>query len=409
MEQDATAVLLVCLGYTCEATKTERLAHLSAEKWRMVAELAQHHRVAPLLYHYLQRMNMALPGDVAEKLKQKYRQNSLRNMRLYQELHKLLRLLQEKDTPVIVLKGAYLAEAVYADIALRTMRDVDLLVKKDHLLRVEQELLALGCVPEGLNRAIGQDYYHFGYKLPRNGLLVEIHWMLNSSYPIQNNVEGLWSRAQPVMLAQAPALALSPEDLLLHLCQHTAKHAHDMHLRMLCDIGEVVRRYGAQLDWQEIGARARQWGILRAVYVILRLARELLEVTVPVDWLTSLQPDDFDERYLDLTRERIIDTRAAWNMKRTLIVAQMWGAKGLGSKLALMSKRLLLSREIMALKYPATANSWRIYLYYPARIKYVLLRNGATLWRLLRGDLKTRTAAEHTNEITALQDWLMSG
>ena len=78
---------------------------------------------------------------------------------------------------------------------------------------IEKELLALGCKPYDHNRVIGQDNKHFRYTLPKTGLSVEIHWtILAPSYPFQIDVEGLWTRAQPVTLAQFPALALSPEE-----------------------------------------------------------------------------------------------------------------------------------------------------------------------------------------------------
>lgn len=427
MNQDATTVLLTCLGYASEAAKAERLAHVSAGQWRMVAELAQQHGVTPLLYHHLKRLGLVVGerseipsarhsansaawlATNAEELKQAFLVNAARNMRLYQELGKLLRRLWEQDIAVIALKGAHLAEAVYDNIGLRIIGDVDLLVRKDDLLRVEQELLALGYKPDDCNRVIAQDNHHFHYTQPKNGLHMEIHWVLVASkLPFQVGMEGLWSRAQPVTLAQVPALALSPADLLLHLCLHTANHTYDMQLRMLCDIGEVVQRYGARLDWQEIGARARQWGITHAVYVILRLAQELLEVAVPADWLASLEPAGFDERYLVLARQQILATRVDGGMAQNAQAARLWGPKGLGNKIAIIRDSLLPSRESMAIMYPAPVNSWRIYLYYPVRIKDVLVRHGATLWRLARGDPKTRVATERTNQVTALRDWLMS-
>ncbi|MCJ7433367.1 MAG: nucleotidyltransferase family protein, partial [Anaerolineales bacterium] len=140
-----------------------------------------------------------------------------------------------------------------------------------------------------------------------NGILLEIHWaIIDAIFPFRIEVEELWSRTQTVTLAQAPALALAPKDLLLHLCLHTAKHANEMRIRMVCDIGEVVRCHGMELDWQELGARAGQWDAIRAVYLILRLAQELLEIAVPADWLISLRPDSFSEGYLDLAREQIL-------------------------------------------------------------------------------------------------------
>jgi len=229
--------------------------------------------------------------------------------------------------------------------------------------------------------------------------------LLANRFPFQIDVDGLWNRAQPVTLAQAPALALSPEDLLLHLCLHTAKHAPYMSIRMFFDIAEVVRRYGAGLNWDEIGARARQWGILRAVYVILRLTQELLDMAIPADWLASLQPAGFEERYLTHVRQQIFAPRSDRNMISSNHVAHLWALKGYGRKLALIRDRLLLSRESMAGMYPAPANSWRIYLYYPMRWKDVLAHHSAMLWRLARGDLKTRAAVRNS----AMDDWMMSG
>jgi hypothetical protein len=410
MDQETHLILLTCLGYASVATKTERLARVSADEWKQVVTLARQHGVSQLLYHCLKPLAVTLPGQMAGELKRDYLVLAHRNICLYQALSKLLRLLREKNIAVIVLKGAYLAEAVYDNIGLRGMGDIDLLVRKGDLKRIEQELLALGGVPEDCNRVIAHDNHHFAYRLLDIGIRVEFHWTLHAMDSVQKDIDGLWSRAQSVTGAQTQIQALSPEDLLLHLCLHMAQHAHEMNIRMLCDISEVVRRYGATLDWQEVGTRARQWGVHRAVYVILRLARELLMVIVSADWLASLRQDDFNECCRDLMREQIFAYSALQgHMIRSPAVARLWYLKDPGSKLALLRERLLLSREVMALMYPAPANSWRIYLYYPVRIRDVLRRHGATFWRLIHGNSQTYAAVEHANQVAALRDWLMSG
>jgi hypothetical protein len=208
-------------------------------------------------------------------------------------------------------------------------------------------------------------------------------------------------------MAQVPALALSPADLLLYLCLHTAKHTYDLQLRMLCDIGEVVQRFSAEMVWQEIGARAEQWESTHAVYMILRLAKELLDVDVPADWLVSLQPASFDEHYLDLARQQFLGERIDGGMGKHVQIARLWELKGLGNKIAIIGNSLFPARESMAIMYPASKNSWRIYLYYPVRIKDVLIRHGVTLLRLARGDIKTRAAAGQINQVSELHDWLI--
>jgi len=410
MDQSATSILLFCLGYTSEADGTKLLAEVTAEEWRLIAALAYQHGVGQLLYHRIKSKNIAISEEVAGKLKEKYQQNAMRNMSLYQELHRLLGVFQEKDIPIIVLKGAYLAEAVYENIALRPMGDLDLLVNIDNLSRIEQELLALGYQPMDCNRVIAQENYHFSYQLPEHGIHVEIHWSLFiRKNPLQFDEGGLWSRSQTVTIAQTTTRTLSPEDLLLHLCHHTARHTYDMRLRMFSDIGELIKRQGSQLDWEKIGARARLWGIQHSLYFILRLARELLDVPVPQDVLASFLPEDFKEDYLALARQKIFIFSTENSMGKTEKIARLWNPIGLRKKIELIRYRLLPPRETMALMYPAPANSWRIYFYYPVRLRDVLVRHGATLWQLARGDSKAQAFAEHTNQITSLRDWLISG
>jgi hypothetical protein len=360
---------------------------------------------------------LTLPGDLTDELKQAQRKSALQAMHSYQVLSKLLRRLHEKGIAVIVLKGVYLAEAVYEQVGLRSMRDADLLVKKEDLSRVEQEMLTLGYAPENSNRIVTQENHEFGYRPPAGGIKVEIHWTIfDERFPFHINMDDLWNRTHPITLAQAPAFVLSPEDLILHLCLHTVVHAYElrvayeMRLRMLCDLGEVVRRFGAALDWQEIGTRARQWGAVRAVYVVLRLARELLEVPVPADWLASLRLQDFSEHHFDLAREQILvernDVKA---LQGSVYLPKLLESNGLGNKVEMIRNRLLPARELMALKYPAPAHSWRIYLYYPVRWVELLRHYGLSAWHLLRGDPGTRSLADQANQLMELRDWLMSG
>jgi hypothetical protein len=411
MTQSTALILLDCLGYTSEAARTERMAQVSAEEWGLVAKLAQQHGVAPLLYYNLQKMNVALPSDIGKELKQAYLKNMLRMMRFFHDIKDLLQLMQENDIQVIVLKGAFLAEGVYDNIGLRVMGDIDLMVKKEDLERVDELLLAFGCNPKDYSRVVTQDNHHFGYRLP-SGLTLEIHWsIINANLPFRIDVEGLWSRAQPITLVQTRALALAPEDLLVHLCLHTVIHTYEIRLRMVCDINEVVRRYGTQLNWQDISQRARQWGAVRAVYVILRYAQDLLGVPVPAGWLASLRPENFTERYLDQIKEQILIEQSGvkGSLQRATYfshLSQLWGPKGLRSKLGLIHNILWPPRETIARLYPVPVNSWRIYIYYLVHLKNYLVRRGATLWRLVHGDRKEHALADQFNQLMALQDWL---
>ena len=410
MGKTSQSILLAGLGYSSASTKKELLGPVSAQQWSEVAKLAHRQRFMPLLYHNLKALNLNLPEEVAVLLKEQYLKQAFRNAQLFYELGKILQLLNDKDIPVIVLKGAYLAGAVYDNIGLRGMSDVDLLVKKDDLSRVEEELLLLKAAPEQKNRLIAQHCPEFTYKTAQFGLRLDIHWALNpSKYDCLAEVDGLWSRSKPVTLQQFPARTLCPEDLLLHLCMHTAKHAHYMEFRMLTDIAEVIRYYALELDWAVVAERAREWGITRAAYIFLSLTKEFLAVDLSEEQLNKLFPEQFDESKMDLVRQQFSNAGVQENhFSQSQPVAQLWGIKGLAGKIAFIRERFPVSQEIK-FQHNASVHPWKIYLYYPIRLKYIIKKHGAAMWSLLRGDKESRAAAEFTNEVNDLRDWLMSG
>src|SRR5688572_16668740 len=103
--------------------KGSSLRFPSCEKeWLAWIDCALAQGVAPQLYYQIKkaRGESALPAEMLVRLQQAYHQNAARNLRLFHELHKILTTLNFNDIPVIVLKGAYLASAVYPNPALRS-------------------------------------------------------------------------------------------------------------------------------------------------------------------------------------------------------------------------------------------------------------------------------------------------
>jgi hypothetical protein len=200
MNQPELAILLLCLGDGDEPAKAERLAAVPVEEWQAVAVLAKRHAVAPQLHHRLKQLGIPLPDPVAAELKGALLRNTARNMRLYQELGSLLRKLQAEKIPVIVLKGAYLAEAVYDNIGLRMMTDIDLLIPEKDVEKAIGLLETAGFKPERpfFPEADGVLHYH-APPMVKNGTFVELHWNLTRESNLPGlNTEELWARSRPV-------------------------------------------------------------------------------------------------------------------------------------------------------------------------------------------------------------------
>lgn len=406
-----TTVLLACLSHDSDSAKIESLKQVAPQTWHAVIAQAKLHRLAPLLSHRLTQLDITLPLDLDAGLKQSERRTAWRNAMLYMELNKVLPTLQAQAIPAITLKGLHLAGTVYKNIAHRPILDIDLLVRKENLDHVEKAMLGLGCQPLEGNRIVGPDIYDFAYLMPQTNIRVEMHWsFIYGRYPFTIDLDGLWARAQNITVKDIPLLVLAPEDLLLHLCLHAAKHWHELRLNLLCDINEVVQHYET-MDWVAVAARAGGWGITHAVYLILRLTQELLGAAIPTECFTSLTPSRFDERYLTFAREQFLITPQETQSQQAAsshLVVQLWGEKSLRYKLSIIFQRLFPPRQTISFYYPVAPNSPRIYFYYLVRFKDLIARYGQEMWDLSRADSQKRALIARSDRARELHDWLMT-
>lgn len=403
-------VLVHCLGLEADTATTDRIARLSEAEWAGLVDGAVDQGIGPLLHDRLARSGAGdyVPTPVGRRLEQAVVGDTLQNLRMYHDLPRVLRALKEVGVRAIVLKGAYLAAAVYEDISLRPMRDVDLMIAQSDLALAEAELVELGYVRQpdwGYSHRV--DLYHLPPLIKPGSVPIELHWSIESqAQPFAIDVNGLWSRARPVTIAGADALVLSPEDLLLHLCLHTAcRHQYVRGLLACWDIMETIRRHGDTIDWQQVRSRARQWRVEKYVYLTLRLAREVVGAAVPLQVLAALRPVDFKSQLFELARTEIL-SGAPSTAPVSQNFAQMWGAMETREKAYLLLRTLVPSLATIDRMYPASSGSRWAYLNYPVRWKDLALKYGRLAWRLVRREATSVAMVEREQERAVLMNWL---
>src|SRR5689334_10479117 len=97
--------------------------------WTALIREATYHEVVPLLYHSLQTTcPEAVPEPVLAQLRTVFQATAWYNLCLTGELLTLLDLFATQGIAAIPYKGPILAAAVYGNLALRTFRDLDILV-----------------------------------------------------------------------------------------------------------------------------------------------------------------------------------------------------------------------------------------------------------------------------------------
>jgi hypothetical protein len=288
-------VLLCCartaLDENVWATLTEILeTHLD---WEYILRQSALHSISPLVYWNLHNIdNKNIPQYVMAELRKKYLETVGQNMVFYHELKRMLETFKNAGIAVICLKGAFLAEAIYKNIGLRPLSDIDLLIKDKDFPKIGKKLWQLHYRPVGAYPPLGQEETWTAacesaqarYTNLKTKILLEVHWHIHHlSSPYNVNIGTLWENAQPVTLAGVDTLAFAPEDLLQHLCLHMHHHSTQgvILLRWCCDIAEVIAHYQEQVDWEYLVESTRNYGTEIAVSRGLYIAQTYLGSSVP--------------------------------------------------------------------------------------------------------------------------------
>lgn len=277
-------VLACCELSNRESRRRELQAQVEGSvDWRHVLRIAEHHNVLPLLYRALRGFPGVVPSTTLDELRDHYALNAQRNLRFTAELFRVLDCLEAHAIPAIPFKGPVLAETVYGDLALRSFSDLDVLVRPADVLRAKAALATLGYTPSAqlppaMERAYVATGYEYSFDGPAGRNLLEIQWgILPRFYAVQFDCDALFDRSGLTKVSGRTVHTLSPEDLLLVLCAHAAKHAW-VRLGWLRDIAGVLQH---PADWSLVEQHARELGICRIVAVSLLLTHRLFGASIP--------------------------------------------------------------------------------------------------------------------------------
>jgi hypothetical protein len=216
---------------------------------------------------------------------------------------------------VVLLKGAAFHAAGLDACVGRSVGDLDILVPRARIERVEQALLEAGW--ERLKDAEGYDdlyYRQWMHELPPL-----IHRTRDRMIDVHHTILPLTARPTPdaaAMIADSVALAnglhiLSPADMIVHAAAHLIADG-DLAggLRNLWDIDRLLRQFAAADPgfWATLDQRARRHQLRGAVRRAVRLAHQLYATPVPEGW-RARRPADA------LFRARLL-ARNAWGQEK---------------------------------------------------------------------------------------------
>lgn len=272
-------LLLELLQERDETDLSEKVKdQLSHVDWDRFLELVRHHRVYPLIYLTLKKVDKELiPASILQNLHSDYIKNTFQMLHLSGEMEKVCKAFNESGINSLMLKGPMLAEALYGDVSLRTSRDLDILIHVEDIEKSERILENYGYqLKDEFPRILGDwkwRTHHINYYHPQKKIEVELHWRLKLGIGNEPDFKELWERKVRSSLTSEPVYSLGEEDLFLFLTSHGARHAWSR-LRWLVDIDRLVRR---GLRWESVCSLLKKHHNLHIGGQSLLLASKLLQ------------------------------------------------------------------------------------------------------------------------------------
>jgi hypothetical protein len=177
------------------------------------------------------------------------------NMLLTSELINIMKLFEENNIKAIAFKGPTLAQLAYGDITLRQYVDLDVLVEKEDLFKIEN--LLKNKYKRALKLTSSQEILWFQYAhdvglLNNNGIHIEFHWrMFDRSHPANLSKIDFFQESAKTKInnGNVNINTISNEKFLIYLCIHGSKHLYER-IEWVCDIDRFIKTQ--EIDWNKV-------------------------------------------------------------------------------------------------------------------------------------------------------------
>jgi len=381
MLSPANQLILLSAKLQLSAVELELLNDLipQIQNWDSAVTNIIARQTAPLFFKKLPLLSNRdlIPVEATNKLQQAYYKSLSRGMVLYNAFEKVAEAFCcATDIRVVVLKGIYLSEWLYGDIALRQFSDMDLLVSKDDAMQCLSILTELGFKPsdsavtEFITEFIASksEIVHYA-PMVINDVSVEIHIKLHrQSKHYDIKIESFLNNAEKLLLRNKPVYALELHDLLIHLCVHLDKHFRGGHVQFTSfnDIVNLLEKYQHEIDWTLLVQRCDYHECELAVFRFLVLIHKFYDAALPEHILRKYESDltEADELlfvgYLNgvFPQQYYIDSH--WS--------SICKTKGLGNKIHYLIDLIFPPKKFMLHKYniqhPSLFWCWYPYRYW---------------------------------------------
>ncbi|MEA3490833.1 MAG: nucleotidyltransferase family protein [Campylobacterota bacterium] len=272
----------------------------------IVMDLANQHGVTPIIYKKLQSID-SQNSNLLSDLKQRYSSIAQINMMMSAELIRLMKIFGESSIEALAFKGPTLSKMLYGDITLRQFGDLDILIQKKDIYRIDSILKSQGyerifTLSTTQEKVWIKHMHDIGYVHSSKGILLEMHWsFLDEDYPLQVQLEDFWNERQEVDILGHTLSTFSTENMLLYLSIHGSKHLWKR-IEWIKDLDVLIRK--SVIDWDILVQKITNRGFEKMVYLGLYLSYLLFDTPLPKVILEKIE----NHSEIDDTVQFIVDS-----------------------------------------------------------------------------------------------------
>jgi Uncharacterised nucleotidyltransferase len=258
--------------------------------WSFFLRIVRRQHVVGLAHNVLAAAKIELPPPIARVLMAQAQRIAHRNLQLAAETARLQRTFDAANIPVMVLKGAPLAQLAYGSLTLKQSKDIDLLVPFERvqqaLALLERESYASFRLPSNLNKNQFSSLMQYGVEVSLHNrdrnVEVELRWRLTPNQHLLT-VGDAWPNTQDIVVSGTSALRTLEDDILFaYLCTHGAGHGWSR-LQWLADLNALIaHKSDAELERLYRFAQADGSGFCAGQALLL--CERLLHTKLPA-WL----------------------------------------------------------------------------------------------------------------------------
>ncbi|MBL1274659.1 MAG: nucleotidyltransferase family protein [Ectothiorhodospiraceae bacterium] len=311
-----------------------------------------------------------------------YDATSVRIENYMHELERAARLLEKHNVRLLALKNSGITRGFYPHFGACPMGDIDVLVSKASFKKSHEILSDAGyklkfrCPfeEESLEAALEAGGAEYSVTLAGGEhLWFELQWRPVAGRWIQPEQEPgadeLIERS--VSIAGSAVRLLSPEDNLLQVSLHTAKHTfvRAPGFRLHTDVDRIVS--SQEIDWALFTSRVKHLRTKTAVFLSLAMAKSLLGTPVPDEVLNELSPSLWKIKLMKgwLERVGIFEPDAPkWSRVGYMIFVSL-----LYDSVGDFMRGVVPSNENMKQQYEFSSN-WLLPYYHLRRLSNLLFR-----------------------------------